>query len=35
MTAESIQDASMALKKALIERTLGRELSHHLGYKAG
>lgn len=35
MTAESIQQASMALKKALIERALGGELSHHLGYKAG
>lgn len=35
MTAESIQEASMALKKALIERALGGELSHHLGYKAG
>ncbi len=35
MTAESIQDATMALKKALIERALGGELSHHLGYVPG
>ncbi|WP_372241748.1 transposase [Pseudomonas sp. Q1] len=32
MTAEAIQDASMAFKKALIERALGAELGHHLGY---
>ena len=32
MTAEAIQDASMAFKKALIERALGGELSYHLGY---
>ena len=30
MTAEAIQDASMAFKKALIERALGGELSYHL-----
>ncbi|MEI2418624.1 IS256 family transposase [Orrella sp. JC864] len=35
MTAESIQDLSMALKKALIERALGAELEHHLGYPPG
>jgi putative transposase len=35
MSAEAIQDASMAFKKALIERALGGELSHHLGYPAG
>jgi transposase-like protein len=35
MTAEAIQDASMAFKKALIERALGGELSHHLGYSPG
>ena len=35
MTAESIQDVTMALKKALIERALGGELSHHLGYLPG
>jgi transposase-like protein len=35
MTAEAIQDVSMAFKKALIERALGAEMSHHLGYRAG
>ena len=35
MTAETIQDVSMAFKKALIERALGGELSHHLGYPPG
>jgi transposase-like protein len=35
MSAEAIQDASMAFKKALIERALGGELSHHLGYPPG
>jgi transposase-like protein len=35
MTAEAIQDVTMALKKALIERALGGELSHHLGYPPG
>lgn len=35
MTAESIQDATTALKKALIERALGGELTHHLGYPPG
>lgn len=35
MTAEAIQDASMAFKKALIERALGAELGHHLGYPQG
>jgi transposase-like protein len=35
MTAESIQDVTSALKKALIERALGGELSHHLGYPPG
>ena len=35
MTAEAIQDVSMAFKKALIERALGGELSHHLGYAPG
>lgn len=32
MSAEAVQAASMAFKKALIERALGAELSHHLGY---
>ena len=35
MTAEAIQDVSMAFKKALIELALGGELSHHLGYAPG
>jgi transposase-like protein len=35
MTAETIQDATIALKKALIERALGGELSYHLGYSPG
>jgi len=35
MTAEAINDASLAFKKALIERALSGELSHHLGYKPG
>jgi hypothetical protein len=34
-TSEAIQDVTKALKKALIERALGGELSHHLGYAAG
>jgi hypothetical protein len=33
MSAGAIQDASMAFKKALIERALNAELGHHhLGY---
>lgn len=35
MTAEAVNTASMAFKKALIERALGAELSHHLGYPPG
>ncbi|NRO99666.1 IS256 family transposase, partial [Paraburkholderia sp. NMBU_R16] len=35
MTAESINAATMALKKALIERALGGEMNHHLGYSSG
>uniref|UniRef100_E1T9S2 Mutator family transposase n=2 Tax=Pseudomonadota TaxID=1224 RepID=E1T9S2_BURSG len=35
MTAEAVQAASMAFKKALIERALGAELQHHLGYPSG
>ncbi len=35
MSAEAVQAASMAFKKALIERALGAELSHHLGYPPG
>ena len=35
MTAEAVQSASMAFKKALIERAMRGELSHHLGYAPG
>src|SRR5438045_6604081 len=35
MTAQQINATTMALKKALIERALGGELSHHLGYPPG
>lgn len=35
MSAEAINAASMAFKRALIERTLGAELSHQLGYPHG
>jgi len=35
MSAEQINATTMALKKALIERALGGELTHHLGYPPG
>ncbi len=35
MSAEAVNAASMAFKKALIERALGAELTHHLGYVQG
>jgi len=35
MSAEAVEDASRAFKKALIERALGGEMSHHLGYAVG
>ncbi|GGH67013.1 IS256 family transposase [Comamonas phosphati] len=35
MTGEAVNAASMAFKKALIERALGAELGHHLGYASG
>jgi len=35
MSAEAVNAASMAFKKALIERVLGAELTHHLGYAPG
>src|SRR6195952_4854847 len=35
MSAEAVTMASVAFKKALIERALGAELSHHLGYAPG
>ena len=35
MTAESVEEVMRGFKKALIERVLGAEMSHHLGYPAG
>jgi transposase-like protein len=35
LTAEEIDTASRRFKKALIERALGGELTHHLGYPPG
>ena len=35
MTGEAVNAASMAFKKALIERAMGAELGHHLGFPAG
>lgn len=35
MTAQQVNVTMMALKKAIIERALGGELSHHLGYSPG
>ena len=35
MTPEAVESISLAFKKALIERALGAELSHHLGYCPG
>jgi len=35
MSAEAVNAASAAFKRALIERALGAELSHHLGYRPG
>src|SRR5450631_1050893 len=35
MSGEAVNAASMAFKKALIERALGAELGHHLGYPNG
>jgi transposase-like protein len=35
MTGEAIDAVSRAFGKALIERILGAELSHHLGYEPG
>ena len=33
MTAAEVQAASAAFKKALIERAMGAEIGHHLGYR--
>jgi transposase-like protein len=35
LTAADVETATRRFKKALIERALGAELSHHLGYAAG
>jgi transposase-like protein len=35
MSAEAVNSATTAFKKALIERVLGAELTHHLGYGPG
>jgi putative transposase len=35
MTATEVQDAIRRYKKALLERALGAELTHHLGYPPG
>ena len=35
LTAADVEAATRRFKKALIERALGAELSHHLGYAAG
>lgn len=35
MSAEAVQAASAAFRKALIERAPGAELGHHLGYSPG
>ena len=35
MTGEAVNAATVAFKKALIERAMGAELGHHLGYPAG
>jgi len=35
MTGDAVNAATVAFKKALIERALGAEMSHHLGYPSG
>src|ERR1041385_7708387 len=35
LTAAEVEDATRRFKKAIIERALGAELSHHLGYAPG
>lgn len=35
MTAPEVEAITRRLKKALLERALGAELTHHLGYPAG
>jgi len=35
MSAESVENISLAFKKALIERALGAEMSHHVAHRPG
>lgn len=35
MTGEAVNAASLAFKRALIERAMGAVLTHHLGYASG
>ena len=35
MSAQAVNAASLAFKKALIERAMGAEMGHHLGYPPG
>jgi putative transposase len=35
MSGEAVNAASVTFKKALVERVMGAELSHHLGYPPG
>ena len=35
LTAAEVETATRRFKKALIERALGAELTHHLGYAPG
>jgi transposase-like protein len=35
MTAEAVEAATRKFKKAIIERALSAEMSHHLGYALG
>jgi putative transposase len=35
MTAESVEAVMRRFKKAIIERALGAEMTHHLGYESG
>ena len=35
MSGEEVNDLCLSLKKAIIERAMGAEMSHHLGYRPG
>ena len=35
MTPEAVESVMRGFKKAVIERALGAEMSHHLGYRPG